>query len=113
MLLKPDDGRAYPHLTFMGTRDLTKLHFTSAAFNGAQVSVIRCGYRWNGMHSVLQDDPEFAQNEQLLPVKHNDGHVVTFDLSGGRKNQQIAVGAVHVACPSVAALVGQLNIPHG
>jgi hypothetical protein len=113
-LLKPDDGRDYPHIWFSGTGDLSNLHFTSASYKSDtnQVSVIRRGYRWNGMHSRLQADPDFNESEQLLAVTANDGTHVTFDLSGGRQNQRVGVTAPHVGRPSVAELAGALSIPH-
>jgi hypothetical protein len=106
-------GAQYPHLTISGHRDeLAHLHFTSAEPRGANVSVIRRGYRWNGMTSRLVVDPLFDQSEQLLPVKSRTATHVTFDLSGGRQNQQVALGAHHVAVPSVAELGTALQVPH-
>jgi hypothetical protein len=112
-LLKPTDGRNYPHLTFIGNTNLGAVHFTSASYvsESNKVSVIRRGYRWNGGHNRFEADPHFSGAEQFLDPKSNVGGMVTFDLSGGRRNQRVAAGAAHVARPSFAALAAALNIP--
>jgi len=110
-ILKPD-GRDYPHLTVMGNTNLNKLHFTSAQYNSetGNVSVIRKGYRWNGMISKLVDDPEFDIAEQTLAITSISSTHATFTLSGGRAGQTVAIGFAHVAMPSSADLASALNI---
>jgi len=106
-------GAQYPHLTILGRNgDVDRIHFTSAAPQHDHVSVIRRGYRWNGMTSRLVADPEFGQTEQLLTITARDATHVTFDLSGGRRNQQVRVDAVHVAVPSLADVGTALGVPH-
>jgi hypothetical protein len=106
-------GAQYPHLTILGRNgDVDRIHFTSAAPQPGHVSVIRRGYRWNGMTSRLVADPEFDQSEQRLAIKARSATHVTFDLSGGRQNQQVGVAAVHVAVPSLAEVGTALGVPH-
>lgn len=106
-------GAQYPHLTILGRHgELDRVHVTSAAPQPGHVSVIRRGYRWNGMTSRLVADPEFAQSEQRLAITARSATHVTFDLSGGRQNQQVGVAAVHVAVPSLTDVATALRVPH-
>jgi hypothetical protein len=109
-VLKPAKGD-YPHVTFMGKKNLDKLHFSSARYDATtgKVNVIRKGYRWNGMHSILIDDPDFRETAQTLDATTTATHA-TFTLSGGREGQQVELTAAHVASPSAGALGASLKI---
>jgi len=113
-ILKPADGRDYPHVTFIGKTNLNKFHFSSAHYNLATntVSAVRKGYRWNGMHRRVVDDPEFDEATQILPVTGKNGPVVTFNLSGGRVGQKVQIGAPAVAIPTAAQMANALSLPH-